>query len=69
VQKLIRDKETHSLLTKEGRWTDDYRKAWNLPDEAAAAAAKSKFKLQNVELYFGYFADSKSNWDFAVPLT
>ena len=66
--KLIRSKATRHFLTTDGHWTGKVEKAARFSEESLVRAAVQKFQLHNVELYYLFWEDATSQFDFAIPL-
>jgi len=68
VRKLIRSRTTRHFLTTHGHWTAKVENAARFPEESLLRAAVQKFQLHDVELYYLYFEDGPSQFDFTIPL-
>jgi hypothetical protein len=68
MRKLIRSQATKAYITKHGTWTKKMQEAAEFHDVAEAIAAKTKFSLKDVELYFAFHAKGQSEWDFTLTL-
>jgi hypothetical protein len=68
MSKLIRSKATKHFLTTDGHWTGKVEKAARFPEETLRRTAMQKFHLHDVELYYLYWEDATSQFDFTVPL-
>ena len=68
MRRLIRSKATRHFLTTDGHWTGKVEKAARFPEEPLARAAVQKFQLHDVELYYLFWEDGTSQFDFTIPL-
>jgi hypothetical protein len=68
MSKLIRSKATRHFLTTDGHWTGKVESAARFPEESLVRAAVQKFHLHDVELYYLFWEDGTSQFDFAIPL-
>ena len=68
ARKLIRSRATRHFLTANGHWTGKVENAAWFPEESLVRAAVQKFQLHDVELYYLYFEDGTSQFDFTIPL-
>ncbi len=68
MRRLIRAKATRAFLTEDGTWTHNLAKAATFDDSALAIAAKSRFRLEDVELYYSFDDHQRSPWDFVLGL-
>ncbi len=68
MRRLIRSKATRAYLTMDGAWTQNIADAALFADYAAAAAAKRRFELGEVELYYSFYELRESEWDFGLTL-
>jgi hypothetical protein len=68
LRKLVRSKTTKSFLTQDGAWTNDIASAAAFRDYSDVLAAKQKFHLDEVELYYSFDHPRQSQWDFTMNL-
>ncbi len=68
MRKLIRSKTTRCFLTTEGHWTGKVENAARFPEESLVRAAVQKYQLHDVELYYLFWEDGTSQFDFTIPL-
>ena len=68
MRKLIRSKATRCFLTTEGHWTGKVENAARFPEESLVRAAVQKYQLHDVELYYLFWEDGTSQFDFTIPL-
>ena len=68
MHKLIRSKATRHFLTTDGHWTGKVDNAAQFPEESLVRAAVKKFQLHDVELYYQFWEDGTSQYDFTIPL-
>jgi len=57
-----------AFLRKDGGWTDAFQKAWDKTERKTSLHGQNSFQLKNIDLYYGYYQDKPSEWDFTVPL-
>ena len=68
MRKLIRSKATRCFLTTKGHWTGKVENAARFPEESLVRAAVQKYQLHDVELYYLFWEDGTSQFDFTIPL-
>ena len=68
MRKLIRSKATRCFLTTDGHWTGKVENAARFPEESLVRAAVQKYQLHDVELYYLFWEDGTSQFDFTIPL-
>ena len=68
MRRLIRSKATRCFLTTKGHWTGKVENAARFPEESLVRAAVQKYKLHDVEVYYLFWEDGTSQFDFAIPL-
>ncbi len=69
MKKLIRSRTTTRFLTKEGRWTDDFSKAWAFEEISEVHETRARLNLLDVETYYAFSEPEPSEWDFVLPLS
>jgi len=52
----------------DGHWTGKVENAARFPEESRARAAVQKYQLHDVELYYLFWDDGTSQFDFTIPL-
>jgi hypothetical protein len=68
MRRLIRSKATRHFLTTDGQWTGKVENAARFAEESLVRAAVQKFQLHDVELYYLFWEDGTSQFDFTIPL-
>ncbi len=68
MKRLIRNKTTGAFLTQDGKWTDDFHKAWDLPEYRQAFALRDQLGLRDVEVFYCYDDEATSETNFTVSL-
>jgi hypothetical protein len=68
MRRLIRSRATRHFLTTDGHWTGKVENAARFPEEFLVRAAVQKYQLHDVELYYLFWEDGTSQFDFTIPL-
>lgn len=67
MRKLVQNRSTKELLTEDGSWTRDWRRAREFARSEEARAAVLKYGFTDVELYY-LFGEEVSKYDFTISL-
>ncbi len=68
MRKLIRSKVTKAFLLTDGTWTSQIAISADFGDYLAILNARTRFNLNDAELYYSFHRLHKSQWDFVTPL-